>query len=72
MTFKATVSVDGHLLLGDAATQAGFAPGRVVEVIVTRSGSLILALDNAPALDVSFKPISRRSGRWVLADGGAS
>jgi hypothetical protein len=54
----AQVRSDGTIQLGEAAQRAGFRPGVLVEIILTSSGSLILALDDSPPpIDVSFKPL---------------
>jgi hypothetical protein len=58
MTFRATVNLNGQLQLGEAAYHAGFTPGEVVEVILTRSGSLILALDTTPtAIEAPYRSL---------------
>lgn len=47
------IRLDGTLKLGRAAEQAGFTPGTLVQVILTRAGSLILAIDHeTTAIDV--------------------
>lgn len=52
------VREDGSIALGDAAAGAGYVPGRLVNVIMTGSGALIVALDESPpALDVDFRPL---------------
>lgn len=66
MTFRTTVQSQGTINLGPSAWAAGFEPGAVVEVIVTRAGSLIVAIDTSPPpMDVSFKPLT--GGRAQLA-----
>jgi hypothetical protein len=53
-----TVRPDGSIALGESAEAVGFAPGRVVNVIMSSSGALIIALDESPpALDVDFRPL---------------
>lgn len=54
-----TVRSDGSVILGgEAHLHAGFQPGTVVQVILTRAGSLIIALDDSPPpLDVRFTPL---------------
>jgi hypothetical protein len=56
---KTTVRSDGSVILGgEARLKAGFQPGAVVEVILTRAGSLIVALDDSPPpFDVPFTPL---------------
>lgn len=62
MTFKVAVDPEGRLPLGDAAHRAGFAPGQLVEIVVTSAGSLILARDDAPEiLTVPFRPLPSRT-----------
>lgn len=52
------VRPDGSIVLGDAATGAGYVPGQLVNVIMTGSGALIIALDDSPpAIDVDFRPL---------------
>lgn len=41
---------DGTVQLGEDARRLGFTPGRVVQVISTSGGSLILALHDEPVL----------------------
>lgn len=69
---------DGSILLGDAAAEAGYVPGRLVNVIMSSSGALIIALDESPpALDVDFRPLvggaaQVASRRAILRRTGAS
>ena len=66
---KAAVRADGSLLLGQQAERLGFAPGVVVEVIATRAGTLILAVDQSPPpIDAPFRPI-RGGGIQLLGAG---
>lgn len=66
MTFKAAVNSVGQLQLGEAAHRAGFTPGQVVEVILARSGSLILALDTAPtAIEAPYRSLPS----WLVLTG---
>lgn len=68
---KAHVRPDGSLPLGEAAERIGFRPGTVVEVIVTRAGSLILAIDDSPPpVDVPFKPLPGRRGQLAARNAG--
>jgi hypothetical protein len=64
VTFKTRVSSSGEIQLGgDARLRAGFAAGTLVEVIVTSSGSLIIAIDQSPPpLDARFRPVTGRAG----------
>jgi hypothetical protein len=62
----AVVDAAGALALGDAARRLGFAPGAVVRVIATSAGSLILALDDAPVLDVTWKPLTGGAAQAAL------
>lgn len=68
MVYRTAVRADGCLPLGDAARHLGFAPGALVDVIVTASGSLILRIDDTPALDVPFKPLTGGAARKALRD----
>jgi len=45
-----TIAADGTVQLGEEARRLGFTPGRVVQVISTSGGSLILALHDEPVL----------------------
>jgi hypothetical protein len=45
--YRTTVELDGSIRLGLAAECAGFQPGQTVDVIVTRAGSLIVAIAEA-------------------------
>ena len=45
-----TIAADGTVQLGEDARRLGFHPGRMVQVISTSGGSLILALHDEPAL----------------------
>lgn len=70
MTYKATIRPDGSLKLGPEAYAAGFTPGTVVEVIVTRAGSLIVAIDDAPpAVDLAFKLLTGRAPHLAMRSG---
>ena len=66
MTYLTAVTADGQLQLGEAARSAGFTPGTVVQVIVTCAGSLILAVDDTPALDLTFRPLTGRAASLAL------
>lgn len=43
---------DSTLSLGDAASDLGFRPGVVVDIVVLSSGSLLVRLSDTPALDL--------------------
>lgn len=63
------VRADGTVPLGEDAARLGFRPGALVQVIVTRAGSLILALDDEPAtVEAPCRPLPRRA-REPLAIG---
>jgi hypothetical protein len=62
----AVIDAAGALALGDAARRLGFAPGAAVRVICTSAGSLILALDDAPVLDVTWKPLTGGAASLAL------
>lgn len=67
---RTAIAADGSLQLGEAARCIGFAPGAVVDVIVTRSGSLILALaDDAQVLDLPAVRLPAGQERRALVDG---
>lgn len=53
----ATVRDGGWLQLGERAEHLGFKPGAAVQIIVSSSGSLILALDDSPPLEVPFRAL---------------
>lgn len=61
---RTAVRADGTLPLGDDARRLGFAPGALVDVIVTSAGSLILAINQDAPLEVPFRrltaPMERR------------
>lgn len=68
---RATIDATGRLDLGDAARCIGFAPGAVVDVIVTRAGSLILALsDDAVVIDLDPSRLPAGPARAALTRGG--
>jgi len=46
-----TIAADGTVQLGEDARRLGFEPGKVVQVIRTSGGSLILALHDAAGVD---------------------
>lgn len=54
MVYRTAVRADGTLPLGDVAQRLGYAPGTPVDVIVTSAGSLLIAIDDTPALDVPY------------------
>lgn len=67
---RTAIAPDGSLQLGEAARCLGFAPGAVVDVIVTRAGSLILALaDDAEAIELPATRLPPGRERQALADG---
>lgn len=57
--FRTAVRSDGALVLGDDARRLGFEPGALVDVIVTRAGSLILALNDETAIEAPYKALPR-------------
>lgn len=69
MTFKTTVTSTGWLEIGEAAQRAGFKPGQLVEVIVTRTGSLIVATDDTPITTTApyREPLTRRGPALPIA-----
>ncbi len=67
-----TITTDGTVQLGEDARRLGFHPGRMVQVISTSGGSLILALHDEPVLieatskrlpAATTQPALSRSGR---------
>jgi hypothetical protein len=58
MMHYAVVDSGGRIQLGEQARRLGFHAGAVVQVIVTRAGSLILTVGDAPTVDASFKPLA--------------
>lgn len=70
MTYKSVARADGSLSLGPDAWAAGFKPGTVVEVIVTRAGSLILSIDDSPPpVDLAFKLLTGGAAQLALRTG---
>lgn len=69
--FRTYIRPDGTLPIGEAARCLGFAPGAVVDVIVTRAGSLILALaDDAEAVELDVMKLPPGRARQALVDSG--
>lgn len=67
MVYRTAMRSDGCLPLGDAAARLGFRPGALVDVIVTCTGSLILALNtDAPTYDAAFLRLSGKPGRKAI------
>lgn len=62
----AHVRPDGSIVLGDAAERLGFRRGAVVQISVTSAGSLLVVLDDTPALDVALRSLPRTAGRSAL------
>jgi hypothetical protein len=70
MPYRTAVRSDGCIPLGDAAARLGFRPGVLVDVIVTRAGSLILAInEDVPTYDATWKPLVGTAARKALAAG---
>ena len=68
----AEITTNGTVQLGEEARRLGFEPGKLVEVIRTSGGSLILALHDEPVLveatakrlpAAPVRPALTRSGR---------
>lgn len=59
MTYKTTVSHDGTIHLGPHHPQ----PGTVVEVIYTRAGSFIVAVDDDPMSTIDANVVTALSRR---------
>lgn len=73
--FRSTVTPDGSLQLGAAAELAGYQPGQLVNVLVTRAGSLIVSFaDDSDTIDLSpVKPIPKIGhSRPAIASGMAA
>jgi hypothetical protein len=63
---RTAVRADGCLPLGDAAQRLGFRPGTLVNVIVTSAGSLLLAIDDTPVLELKTPALPVKSSRLAL------
>ena len=67
------IRADGTVQLGEDARRLGFEPGKLVEVIRTSGGSLILALHDGSATTVEGKAVALlpdprgRNGRRIVA-----
>lgn len=62
---------DGTVQLGEDALRLGFTPGRVVQVIRTSGGSLILALHDEPVLtEATAKRLPAATARPALTRRG--
>lgn len=67
---RTTIRRDGTLNLGIAAELAGYQPGQTVDVILTRSGSLILALaDDSEAIELDATRLPAGRARAALVEG---
>lgn len=64
------VRADGTIQLGEHARLAGYRPGAAVQVLVTSAGSVILSLDDTPALDVPYSSLRGGAVRKALVAGG--
>lgn len=53
---KTIVSTAGAIDLGPAAERLGFVPGTPVDVIATRAGSLIVAVDDSVPIEAAYRP----------------
>lgn len=66
-----TITTDGTVQLGEDARRLGFEPGKLVEVIRTSGGSLILALHDEPALiEATAKRLPTATARPALSRSG--
>ena len=63
---RTAVRADGCLPLGEAASRLGFVPGALVDVIVTSAGTLILAINTDPPIEVPFRRALIRPERVAL------
>lgn len=59
---RTAVRSDGCVSLGEDAARLGFVPGALVDVIVTRAGSLILALSDELPVEVPFRRLDGKRG----------
>ena len=67
----AEIAADGTVQLGEDALRLGFTPGRVVQVIRTSGGSLILALHDEPVLiEATAKRLPAATARPALSRRG--
>lgn len=68
--YRTTVRPDGSVQLGEAARAAGYAAGQTIDVILTRSGSLILALaDDSEAIEIDVTRLPPGRARAALVEG---
>lgn len=67
---RAHIDADGRLDLGDQARRAGYQPGAVVDVILTRAGSIILALaDDHDTIDIASRRLPAGMARRAITGG---
>lgn len=65
--YSAFVRPDGTIQLGPEAKSAGYLPGTVVNILVTRAGSLILSPSDEPAMIEVTPALPVRTQRRRLA-----
>lgn len=65
MPRKAIIRSDGSIPL-DTFDDLGFKPGKVVEIIRTSRGSLIVVLDDSVSYDVPFKALVGGAAQHAL------
>jgi hypothetical protein len=64
------IAADGTVQLGEDARRLGFGPGKLVQVIRTSGGSLILALHDEPVLVEAMPKRLSGPGRKALTRRG--
>lgn len=62
-----TVLPYGRVALGPEAAAVGFVEGAVIELVVLSTGSVLLRLDDTPAVDTSARLL--RSREKIMLDG---
>ncbi len=67
---RTVISPEWAAQLGHDAQHAGYVPGAVVDVILTRAGSIILALaDDHDAIDVASRCLPAGTARRAITGG---
>jgi hypothetical protein len=59
---------DGRIALPSDLEAIGYRPGVVVRVSVLSTGSLLVAIDDTPVLDLPFQPLTGWAARKALRD----
>ncbi len=63
---RAHIDADGRLDLGDQARRAGYQPGAVVDVLLTRAGQLIITVTDEPVLDLDVSRLPKGPARRAI------